>query len=135
MINRKALGYLREWKSRATRKPLVVRGARQVGKTSLVVDLFGASEFESVVKIDFEAMEGAGDYFRSKDPDKIVPLLEVATGQRIIDGKTLLFLDEIQAQPQVLATLRYFGSSEVYEKIHWGFWPIYRFGTHCNLIG
>ena len=108
MINRKALGYLREWKDRATRKPLVVRGARQVGKTSLVVDLFGESEFESVVKIDFEEMEGAGDYFRSKDPDKIVPLLEAATGQRIIDGRTLLFLDEIQAQPQVLATLRYF---------------------------
>ncbi len=45
MINRKALDYLREWKNRATRKPLVVRGARQVGKTSLVVDLSGARPF------------------------------------------------------------------------------------------
>jgi hypothetical protein len=108
MIHRKALDYLKEWKTRSTRKPLVVRGARQVGKTSLVVDLFGAAEFESVAKIDFEAMEDAADYFRSKDPEKIIPLLEVATGQRIIDGKTLLFLDEIQAAPQVLATLRFF---------------------------
>lgn len=108
MINRKALYYLKDWKTRSTRKPLVVRGARQVGKTSLVVDLFGAEEFESVVKIDFEAMAGVADYFRSNDPHKIVPLLEAATGQRIIDGKVLLFLDEIQAAPQVLATLRYF---------------------------
>ncbi len=108
MIKRKALDYLKEWKNRTTRKPLIVRGARQVGKTSLVEDLFGADEFESVVKIDFEVMEDAADYFRSKDPAKIIPLLEVATGKRIIDGKTLLFLDEIQAAPQVLATLRYF---------------------------
>ena len=57
MITRKALGYLREWKNRTTRKPLIVRGARQVGKTPLVEDLFGASEFESVVKIDFEEIK------------------------------------------------------------------------------
>ena len=108
MINRKALDYLRDWKNRRTRKPLVLRGARQVGKTKLAVDLFGQREFETVVEINFEANHEFADYFRSNDPGKIIPLLETATGRRITDGRTLLFLDEIQAEPQILASLRYF---------------------------
>ena len=108
MINRKALDYLSDWKSRRTRKPLVLRGARQVGKTKLAVDLFGKREFETVVEINFEANHDFADYFRLNNPEKTIPLLETATGQRIIDGKTLLFLDEIQAEPQILASLRYF---------------------------
>ena len=101
MINRKALDYLSDWKSRRTRKPLVLRGARQVGKTKLAVDLFGKREFETVVEINFEANHDFADYFRLNNPEKTIPLLETATGQRIIDGKTLLFLDEIQAEPQI----------------------------------
>ena len=108
MINRKALDYLSDWKGRRTRKPLVLRGARQVGKTKLAVDLFGKREFETVVEINFEANHDFADYFRLNNPEKTIPLLETATGQRIIDGKTLLFLDEIQAEPQILASLRYF---------------------------
>jgi len=108
MINRKALAYLEEWKTRSTRKPLVLRGARQVGKTKLVVDLFGKKEFEEVVEINFEANHEYAEYFRSNDPDRIVQALETVTGKRIIDGRTLLFLDEIQSEPQVIASLRYF---------------------------
>lgn len=108
MIDRRALFYLKEWKTRHTRKPLVLRGARQVGKTKLAADLFGKNEFESVVEINFEARHEYAEYFRSNDPAKIVALLETTAGKRIIDGNTLLFLDEIQAEPQVLASLRYF---------------------------
>ena len=108
MIDRRALCYLKEWKTRHTRKPLVLRGARQVGKTKLAADLFGKNEFESVVEINFEARHEYAEYFRSNDPAKIVALLETTAGKRIIDGNTLLFLDEIQAEPQVLASLRYF---------------------------
>ena len=108
MINRKALEYLIDWKNRRTRKPLVLRGARQVGKTKLAVELFGKREFENVVEINFEANHDFADYFRPNDPEKTIPLLETATGQRIMDGGTLLFLDEIQAEPQILASLRYF---------------------------
>ncbi len=108
MIERKAQAFLQDWKRRSTRKPLVVRGARQVGKTRLVVDLFGKREFDNVLEINFELQRAFAEYFRSNDPAKIVPLLEAATGIRVTDGRTLLFLDEIQAAPQVLESLRYF---------------------------
>ena len=107
-IERKALNFLKEWKTRSTRKPLVVRGARQVGKTKLIRDLFGAHEFASVVEINFEVQRDLAELFLSNDPAKIVPLLETVAGKCIVDGETLLFLDEVQAAPQVLACLRYF---------------------------
>ena len=107
-IERKALDFLKKWKTRSTRKPLIVRGARQVGKTMLIRDLFGAREFASVVEINFEVQHDLAELFLSNDPAKIVPLLETVAGTRIVDGETLLFLDEVQAAPQVLASLRYF---------------------------
>ncbi len=107
-IERKSLNFLKEWKTRSTRKPLIVRGARQVGKTKLIRDLFGAREFASVVEINFEVQRDLAELFTSNDPAKIVPLLETVAGKRIVDGETLLFLDEVQAAPQVLASLRYF---------------------------
>lgn len=108
MIARRALRFLQDWKCRSTRKPLILRGARQVGKTKLVTELFGKAEFAEVVEINFELHPELAEYFSSNDPAKIVPLLEAATGKRIIDGDTLLFLDEIQAAPMVLMSLRYF---------------------------
>ena len=107
-IERRTLNFLKEWKVRPTRKPLIVRGARQVGKTKLIRDLFGVREFESVVEINFEVQRDVAELFNSNDPSKIVPLLETIADRRIVDGKTLLFLDEVQAAPQVLASLRYF---------------------------
>ena len=107
-IERNALVFLQEWKSRTTRKPLIVRGARQVGKTRLIRDIFGKREFKSVVEINFEFRRDLAELFLSNDPAKIVPLLETVIGERIVDGETLLFLDEVQAAPQVLAALRYF---------------------------
>ena len=108
MLNRDGLGYLCEWKARAHRKPLIIRGARQVGKSYLVRELLATKEFLNIVEINFERQPEIADIFAYREPDKIVKYLEVQTGEKIEDGKTLLFLDEIQAKPNVLATLRYF---------------------------
>jgi len=96
-----------EWKDSSRRKPLIIRGARQVGKTWLV-DNFLASRFESFVKIDLEKRRDLHTYFDGNlDPKTILRYLELEAG-RIIPGKTLLFFDEIQACPRAIMALRYF---------------------------
>ena len=95
------------WKESARRKPLVLRGARQVGKTWLV-EQFLAPQFESFVKIDFEKRRDLRVVFEENlEPRRILNSLEIAS-ERITPGETLLFLDEIQACPRALASLRYF---------------------------
>jgi len=96
------------WKQSSRRKPLVVRGARQVGKT-WSIESFGASEFDDVVKIDFEKQPDIAILFDGDlSPGRVLEQLEVAAGKRILPGKTLLFLDEIQACPRAILALRYF---------------------------
>lgn len=102
-----ALDYLKEWKEKSIRKPLVIRGARQVGK-SFLVEMFAKEAFENLVKIDLEKMPDMASLFRSRSPSTILPLLEARFNADIKLGKTLLFLDEIQASPEVFATIRYF---------------------------
>lgn len=107
-MKRLADNFLHYWRSDKRRKPLIVRGARQVGKT-WSIQQFGSREFKSVVKIDFEKRPSARSIF---DGD-LVPLLlieqlELVTGQAIRPGETLLFLDEIQACPRAITALRYF---------------------------
>ena len=102
-----SLDYLKKWKDRATRKPLVIRGARQVGK-SFLVRLMASEAFANLVEINFERMPDAASLFISKTPRTILPLLEARFNVPIKPGKTLLFLDEIQAAPEVFAALRYF---------------------------
>jgi predicted AAA+ superfamily ATPase len=86
---------------------LVLRGARQVGKTYLV-EHWGAEHFESVVKVDLERQRDWHGLFSQSDPRRLLTELSVLQGRSIIPGKTLLFLDEIQACPPALASLRYF---------------------------
>jgi len=105
-MKRLAIDYLRSWKTNSRRKPLVIRGARQVGK-SYLVEAFSAQYFDNLVEINFEVSDAAS-LFSDKTPKKIVPRLELLTGCKIIPGKTLLFLDEIQMAPEVFACLRYF---------------------------
>lgn len=102
-----ALSYLKEWKDKPGRKPLVVRGARQVGK-SFLVQMFAREEYDSLLEINFEREPEAANLFESKSPRRILPLLEAKYDRSVIPGKSLLFLDEIQATPTVLTTLRYF---------------------------
>ena len=106
-MERKAMAELREWAGRTGRKPMVMRGARQVGKTWLVRRL-GEEAFDGVAEINFEKTPGAGELFKSNDPKKIVPMLEAMYGWKVREGRTLLFLDEVQSAPEVLLALRYF---------------------------
>jgi uncharacterized protein len=106
-MDRFALDYLRHWKTRTSRKPLVVRGARQVGKSHLV-RTFGQNEFERLLEINFERLPEAASLFASKDPGAICRLLEARFNTSLKPGQSLLFLDEIQAAPEVFAVLRYF---------------------------
>jgi hypothetical protein len=99
---------LLEWKEGPRRKPLVIRGARQVGKT-YTVRHFGQERFKECVSVDLERNPAWHKVFeRDSDPRRICSELEVLTGKRIIPGSTLLFIDEIQACPKALMSLRYF---------------------------
>ncbi len=103
---RRALDHLAYWKDRASRRPLVLRGARQVGKSTLV-RLFAEQSFDHLVTIDFERDPRDATLFASADPAALLPRLEVRAGARIVPGRTLLFLDEVQAAPDALRALRY----------------------------
>ena len=101
------LEQINEWAGRKDRKPLILRGARQVGKSSLV-RIAARDIGKSLAEINFEQTPEMAELFASKRPETIVSLLEVKLNQPIVPGKTLLFLDEIQAAPEVFASLRYF---------------------------
>ena len=99
---------LQAWADKAQRKPLVLRGARQVGK-SWLVRTWGAQRFGRVVEVNLERWPETAACFTDNDPRAVLQRLEVQLGQRIpVDGSALLFLDEIQAVPEVLAKLRWF---------------------------
>ncbi len=106
-MKRQAITILNKWKNRPDHKPLVIRGARQVGK-SYLVRMFGQEYFDNIIEINFETESWAEDLFDQKSPSDTLAFLEAQYNQRIIAGKTLLFLDEIQAGPKTLASLRYF---------------------------
>ncbi len=110
-MKRFAEKYLVEWKDRKTRKPLILRGARQTGKTYLVEE-FAKNSFKTFLKIDFEFNLEIKSIFKNKDPKIIINELSLYFDSKIIPGQILLFFDEIQACPEAISTLRYF-----YEKI------------------
>lgn len=96
-----------KWKDHPNRKPLLIRGARQVGK-SFVVEKIGAAYFEKLVTINFEFEPQFIDCFTTLDPAKIIRALEAILKEEIKAGSTLLFLDEIQDCSNALLSLRYF---------------------------
>ena len=106
-MNRLAFAHLMEWKQRQKRKPLVLRGARQVGK-SYLVEAFAKREFATSLTVNADRDRSFLKGIVQEPPARMVQLLELEYGQRIIFGKTLLFFDEIQAVPEFLARLRYF---------------------------
>ncbi len=111
-MERYVLSKLKTWVKESRRKPLLLRGARQVGK-SWLVDQLAAEEFEFYVKIDFEENPGYITLFQGDlTPQKIISELELRTGIDILAGRTLLFFDEIQICPRAIMGLRYF-----YEKM------------------
>ena len=106
-VKRKQLQYLSEWKDRRNRKPLIIRGARQVGKTYLVRD-FAKSHFDNLIELNLELNPEKADLFASKDVDEILKMLSLDLDAEIKPGRTLLFIDEIQRAPELIAFLRYF---------------------------
>ena len=100
--------WLERWMNRSRRKPLLIRGARQVGKTWSVRHL-GARCFDDTLVVDLDRTPRFHELFaHDLDPRRIVSELELLAGARIVPGRTLLFLDEIQACPKALSALRYF---------------------------
>lgn len=107
-ITRDIIYRLKEWKSSTRRKPLVLQGARQVGK-SWVLKKFGKECFESTVYINFDAMPAIkSDFARTKEPQKLLKMLEMTVGQPISPDSTLIIFDEIQECNDALNSLKYF---------------------------
>jgi uncharacterized protein len=107
-MQRKLMEKLVSWKNRPGRMPLVVYGARQVGKTYLL-DRFGKEQFEDVVYVNFETDDSLALAFSGNiDPAHLLNMLDVYFRTQIIPGKTLIILDEIQACDRALTSLKYF---------------------------
>lgn len=97
---------LKKWKEAAKRYPLLLRGARQVGKSYLIEKL--GKSFPSFESVNFEASPEAMACFATLNPIEIIQKLELLLKRPIKSGQTLLFLDEIQACPEAIVALRYF---------------------------
>jgi predicted AAA+ superfamily ATPase len=105
---REQLPWLERWLNKPSRKPLVVRGARQVGKSTLVRQ-FAAARGLTLHEINFERARGLDAAFASNDVPRILTELQLVCRKGAVDAPgSLLFLDEIQAVPQALPALRYF---------------------------
>ena len=98
-MRRSAIEDLKKWKESAERKPLVLRGARQVGKTWLMKE-FGASCYDNFVYFNFDEEDELKSIFETnKNPLRIVELLSMLTGQKIVPERTLIIFDEVQECP------------------------------------
>ncbi len=107
-MQRHAFSCLRVWKDDPSRKPLVLRGARQVGKTWLLLE-FGRSEYEKVVYVNCQRDPSVAAVFQGDlDPDRILRGLEIAARETIEPTTTLVIVDEIQDVPPALTSLKYF---------------------------
>lgn len=106
---RTAYEHLKKWKARQSRRPMILRGVQQVGKTWLAQQ-FGYAEYENVVYIDFEGNERIGNLFsRTASLEYLVTGLELYAGHKIDPADTLLIFDEVQEVPQALSCLKTFG--------------------------
>lgn len=107
MLKRTVDWHLRQWRADKNRKPLLIRGARQVGKTHAVRKL--GEQFDNFVEINFELAQDARPLFeKDLHPDRILRDVSFYTDKKIESGKTLLFFDEIQEVPKAILALRYF---------------------------
>lgn len=103
-----AIEQLQQWKAKKGHKPLIIRGARQVGKTWLMKE-FGSSAYESVVYINFDNNERMRRLFEgSLEVERLVTGLELYAGHKIDPENTLLIFDEVQEVPKALTSLKYF---------------------------
>ena len=107
-IKRNVILQLSEWKNSPRRKPLVLQGARQVGKTWLL-KRFGRDYFDNVAYFNFDQQTELKQFFQTtKDPDRILQNLSLVHGKAILPQTTLVIFDEIQECNEALNTLKYF---------------------------
>ena len=107
-MRRKAVTDLVNWKYDEARKPMVLKGARQVGKTWLMIE-FGKQYYKNYVYFNFDEEKKLSSIFESnKNPERIIELLSIIANERIEPKDTLIILDEIQECPDALNSLKYF---------------------------
>jgi uncharacterized protein len=107
-MRNKSIQHLHEWKNNPDRKPLIIQGIRQVGKTWLLKQ-FGEVSFESVAYFNFDKQPELKQFFLStKDPKRIIENLSLVANQPILPHKTLIIWDEIQECNEALNSLKYF---------------------------
>ncbi len=108
---RKELEELKNWKTSASRKPLIIKGARQTGKTWLMKE-FGKTAYENAAYVNFESSPVMRQVFNLDfDITRILNAIRIETGVEPIAGKTLIILDEIQDAPKALTSLKYFAEN------------------------
>ena len=105
---RKIFDFLIQWKNDKYRKPLIIQGARQVGKTYAVLE-FGKENYDNVVYFNFQTNEKLADTFAENiSPSYLLPVLSHISGQTITKGRTLIVFDEVQLCERALTSLKYF---------------------------
>lgn len=107
-MKRKIEAELMKWKNSTNRKPLILNGSRQVGKTYILRE-FGKNNFQNVVYVNLESNMSVASYFNDNiSPKKIIRYLEAEANEKIIPGETLIILDEIQSCERAVTSLKYF---------------------------
>ncbi len=106
-MDRQIEKYLAEWKDSLNRKPLIIRGARQVGKT-YTIEKFAERSYSHLLKVNLEQDRNIHSVFESMQPDNIINELSLLYKVPVADETTLFFIDEIQVCPKAIASLRYF---------------------------
>lgn len=105
---RKIFDFLKQWKEDKYRKPLIIQGARQVGKTYAALE-FGKENYDNVVYFNFQTNEKLADTFAENiSPSYLLPVLSHISGQTITKGRTLIVFDEVQLCERALTSLKYF---------------------------
>ncbi len=118
MLRRKAISYIENWVKTKDRKCLIVQGARQIGKT-YVVERFGADNYEELIEINFKEMPSASEIFSGDlTVDKMVMAMRFRFPEKkIIPGKSLIFLDEIQECEEAITSLKFWAIDNKYDVI------------------
>jgi predicted AAA+ superfamily ATPase len=110
-MERKIINALLKWKANTEKKPLLIQGARQVGKTYTALN-FGKKHYKNTVYFDMESSSEISAIFeRDLNPERIVRELEAQSSQSILQEDTLIIFDEIQACERALTSLKYFAES------------------------
>ncbi len=106
MFHRKVILHLRKWAENPTHKPLILRGARQVGKTTVVMDF--AKEFDTFLHLNLERKSDSAVFEENDSVEDVLTAIYLLKNKKKTNGRSLLFIDEIQASPKAAALLRYF---------------------------